>query len=409
MSASFRYQLFEVFGIEIEYMIVDRATYMPVPLASVLLTDGSGVVRNSLPKGAVTISNELASHVIELKADPPTADLAGLAADLQRVVGELNALLEPHHAILAPGGMHPLMDPRTEGALWTHGDAEIYAWYDRTFDCHRHGWFNLQSCHLNLPFATEAEFGRLHDAVILLLPLLPALAASSPFREGVYEGFLDTRIDVYANNQKRFPAITGAIIPESIRDEATYRERILAPAYAAVKPFDPDGLIESDWLNSRGAIARFDRGAIEIRLLDTQEHPAADVAICALLIAVLKRLLALGEGRLAELVARHTPEERREQLLQVAREGRHAPMQQGELAEALGLSGASATVGDFWKGVSAGGTCPAIEYILAEGALAERMLRRVGPQPSREALVGVVRDLAQAMATGRAFPGKDEA
>ena len=46
------------------------------------------------------------------------------------------------------------------------------------------------------------------------------------------------------------------------------------------------------WVNSRGATARFDRGTIEIRLLDIQECPAADLAIITLIIQVLKWLVS---------------------------------------------------------------------------------------------------------------------
>jgi hypothetical protein len=49
-------------------------------------------------------------------------------------------------------------------------------------------------------------------------------------------------------------------------------------------------------LNSRGAIARFDRGAIEIRLVDIQECPDADIAIAEWEVALLKGLV---EGRFA--------------------------------------------------------------------------------------------------------------
>ena len=38
--------------------------------------------------------------------------------------------------------------------------------------------------HVNLPFADDAQFARLHAAIRLVLPLLPALAASSPIAEG---------------------------------------------------------------------------------------------------------------------------------------------------------------------------------------------------------------------------------
>jgi len=38
-------------------------------------------------------------------------------------------------------------------------------------------------------------------------------------------------------------------------------------------------VLQNEWLNSRGAIARFERDTIEIRVLDSQETPAAELAI----------------------------------------------------------------------------------------------------------------------------------
>ena len=45
------------------------------------------------------------------------------------------------------------------------------------------------------------------------------------------------------------------------------------------------------WVNSRGAITRFDRGSIEIRIMDVQECPSADLAIITLVNETLKALV----------------------------------------------------------------------------------------------------------------------
>ena len=125
-----------------------------------------------------------------------------------------------------PTGMHPWMDPRT-AEVWTHSDSAIYRAFDRLFDCRRHGWANLQSMHINLPFADDDEFARLHAAVRLILPLIPALAASSPFADGRRMPFLDYRLEVYRTNAERVPAVTGAVIPDNARDRADYRSGVL--------------------------------------------------------------------------------------------------------------------------------------------------------------------------------------
>src|SRR5690606_28141239 len=49
---------------------------------------------------------------------------------------------------------------------------------------------------------------------------------------------------------------------------------------------------QEEWANARGAIARFSRNAIEIRLIDAQECPAADLAVTAAVIGAVKLLVS---------------------------------------------------------------------------------------------------------------------
>ena len=196
--------------------------------------------------------------------------------------------LEKDGLALLPTAMHPWMDPARETALSPLGDQEVYQIYHRLFDCHTHGWANLQSMHLNLAFAGDEEFGRLHGAVRLLLPLLPALCASSPIMDRRTTGLLDTRLEVYQSNQRRFPAITGDVIPEPIYSQSAYHAQIYGDIEKEIAPHDPERILEMPFLNSRGAIARFDRGTIEIRLMDVQECPHADLAIAEFVVACLK-------------------------------------------------------------------------------------------------------------------------
>lgn len=411
MPHTYPYHLFQAYGIEIEYSIVSTRTLLPLPIAHELLRDDSGRVQNRINLGDVSISNELAAHVIELKTSQPQQDLKAIAERFQKTVETLNARLAAFDACLAPGGMHPFMNPEMHGELWRYDDREIYEWYDKVFDCRTHGWFNLQSCHINLPFGNEEEFAILHDAIILALPLLPALAASSPYKEGEHEGTLDTRLFVYAVNQERFPEIAGHLVPERIATEEDYRKTILAPAYNRIKDLDSDGLIEPDWLNSRGAIARFDRGSIEIRIIDTQESPACDLALCAVIVSFLKKLAALDREELMRLALLRDPAERKKHFLDVARYGMDAPFGMPELSLALGLDLAKSqpSMRDFWRAIltqDVEGSNFAQAFLkgtVEQGPLAERMLRLYGPTPSREQLKDLTQALAHCLASGSRF------
>jgi gamma-glutamyl:cysteine ligase YbdK (ATP-grasp superfamily) len=406
-------KLLEGVGIELELMIVDRRTLDVRGLADRVLFAASGNESGDHDNGRISWSNELVRHVLELKTSRPEPGLAGLAADFQANVRTLLELLEPHGARLMPGGMHPWMDPRRETELWPFEHAEIYRAYDRLFDCARHGYANLQSVHLNLSFGGDEEFGRLHAAARLVLPLVPALAASSPVLEGRVAGRLDQRLEVYRTNATRVPLMTGAVIPEPLFDRAAYRAGILAPLQAAVAELEPGGLLAGEWLNARGAIARFDRDALEIRLIDAQECPRADLAVAWAVTCVIRALCAERWSSAAE--QRAFAVEGLAALLQEAiRLGPAARVGDPALAAALGWrGGARPTLGELWQALVESavlphpGTTPdllaPLQTILRRGTLSERLLRAVGPAPSRARLQVVYGELCDCLAEGRLF------
>ena len=232
-----------------------------------------------------------ALHVLELKTTTPAKCFSPLPDQFRTAIQDIGPVLESLNLRLMPTAMHPWMNPANETVLWPHENHEIYSAYDRIFDCRSHGWSNVQSVHLNLPFCGDEEFARLHAAVRMVLPILPAIAASSPIVEGKWSGKLSTRIDYYANHCRVVPSLMGDLIPEPIYDEASYRRELFEPIRRDMTPLDRDGVFELDFLNSRGAIARFDRGSIELRVMDVQEYPAADVAICAAVTEVIRSLV----------------------------------------------------------------------------------------------------------------------
>ena len=63
--------LFEGFGIELEYMIVDAETFEVKPIADRLIEAESGSIENEIERGPFAWSNELARHVIEVKTNGP--------------------------------------------------------------------------------------------------------------------------------------------------------------------------------------------------------------------------------------------------------------------------------------------------------------------------------------------------
>ncbi|MCF7560343.1 glutamate-cysteine ligase family protein [Sabulilitoribacter multivorans] len=287
-----KYHLFEVFGIELEYMLVYNSDFKVAPIVDELLRLKNNGVIDDIDNGAIAWSNELVAHVVELKTNGPTKDLNTLADAFHNNIQEINSILSSIHAQLLPTAAHPLMNPATDMELWKHSYSEVYALYNRIFNCRGHGWSNVQSTHINLPFFDDDEFEKLHAAIRIILPLIPGLCASSPILEGKNTGFKDTRLEYYKTNQKEIPEMTGLVIPEQVFSKKAYQESIFNPINKAIKPHDTEDILDHYFLNSRGAIARFDRNAIEIRLVDIQECPQADIAICVFIIEVVKLLVS---------------------------------------------------------------------------------------------------------------------
>ena len=188
------YSLFSVIGLEIEYMLVDQDTLNIQPLRDIILKDLAGKIVNEAVVGDIAISNELVMHVLELKNNGPKPITVDLALQFQQAVDQLKPILKQHNLCFMPSGAHPWMNPQKETKRWPHDNKALYEQFDKIFDCQGHGWANLQSMHVNLPFADDQEFFQLHTAIRLLLPLLPALAASTPILDSRPTGYQDTRL-----------------------------------------------------------------------------------------------------------------------------------------------------------------------------------------------------------------------
>jgi hypothetical protein len=406
--------LFEAFGIELEYMIVDRRTLAVRPIADRLLSavSPSGGPESEVELGPISWSNELAAHVVELKTTGPVPSLSGLAGQFQEHVRRIDAILEPMGARLLPTAMHPMMDPAAEATLWPHDYGPVYETFDRIFDCRGHGWSNLQSVHINLPFSGDDEFGRLHAAIRLVLPILPAIAASSPIVEGRATGLLDNRLEFYRHNCRRVPEVTGRVIPEPAFSQGDYDRLIFRPMYDAIAPLDPGGILRFEWLNARGAIARFDRSAIEIRLLDVQECPRADLAVASLVVLAVR---ALAEGRWSstrdqQMININSLEPI---LLDGIARADLATVSDASYLRCFGLPPATIAAGGLWRhlreDLRAVRPPAADEFdaewslILDRGPLARRILDAVGPGPDRPAIEAAYARLGDCLAEGRLF------
>jgi gamma-glutamyl:cysteine ligase YbdK (ATP-grasp superfamily) len=400
-----RLGLFEAYGVEIELMLVDAHTLDVKPVCDELLAAVSGEQAADMRLGDVTWSNELTLHVLEAKTSAPAPSLAGLARGFHASLAVAAPALSRLGIRFMPGAMHPWMDPHEETELWPHENTQVYQTFDRIFGCSGHGWANLQSTHLNLPFANDEEFARLHAAIRLVLPLIPGLAAGSPFQDAKAGPALDGRLVAYRSNSRKVPSVAGLVVPEPSSSHEHYEREILGRIYADLAPHDPEAVLRHEWANARGAIARFDRGAIEIRVIDAQECPTADLAVVA---AVVELVRALTNGRLAERAIDADPatEVLARVLERAITDGERAVVEERELLRLLGVRKERLPLGELWARLLDAHPpddperewTGALQTILDHGPLARRMLAVAGPAPGRAALRRVAEAMCRSLA-----------
>jgi hypothetical protein len=198
------------------------------------------------------------------------------------------------------------------------------------------------------------------------------------------------------------------VIPEPVADRTEYEREILQPMYKAISAYDQAGVLRHEWLNARGAVARFARSAIEIRLADTQECPPADIAIACAVSAAIKALYA---ERWAPLKVRDAfPTDRLSALLLRCIDGGERTMiDDPSYLRLFGYRRPGARAGQLWAHLVAEcgddvcrqpSLARALDVVLDQGPLARRILRCLEGKPLPGALEGVYRRLCDCLARG---------
>jgi hypothetical protein len=121
---------------------------------------------------------------------------------------------------------------------------------------------------------------------------LPAITASSPIYEDVMGENVDNRLNFYRLNQMEVPSVTGDVVPEYVNSLGEYKQKIIGKYSADMAAAGANKLILCrDWVNSRGVIFRFDRKALEVRVMDEQECVKSDVALSCFIRAILRGMI----------------------------------------------------------------------------------------------------------------------
>ena len=278
-------------GPEHEFSLVNEDLRV-LPIVDRVLKDFQGRIVNFVQMPHFSFGKELQLHVIEVKPNEPFASPIEFEEKMQEAVQTLHEFVNrKYEAHLLGTGMHPLLR-LDETGIWPHRDRQIYEAYSKIFNLKRHGWLNIQSYQLNLPYSNEKTGVLLHNLIANVCPYLPAVSASSPLYEGRFGEDVDNRLRFYKENQMEVPSLTGDIIPEYTVSFKAYREQVIDRYSKELATRGAERLLlGKDWVNSRGTIFRFDRKALEIRIMDEQECIKSDVALSCFIRALLRGLM----------------------------------------------------------------------------------------------------------------------
>jgi gamma-glutamyl:cysteine ligase YbdK (ATP-grasp superfamily) len=286
------YKPLEVLGPEHEFSLVNREL-QALPILDKVIKDFCGRVINFVELPNFTFGKELQLHVMEIKANAPFKSPELFEETMQNAIAALLYILENrYHAHLLGTGMHPLLRLEETG-VWPHRHRKIYQEFGRVFNLKQHGWLNIQSFHLNLPYSNEENGISLHNSLAGLCAYLPAISASSPIYEGAIGPNVDNRLFFYKVNQREVPSVTGDVVPEPVSSFDQYRKEVIGRySQDLARAGAGKTILFKEWVNSRGVIFRFDRKALEVRVMDEQECVKSDVALSCFIRATLRGLIA---------------------------------------------------------------------------------------------------------------------
>ena len=291
------YKTLEVLGPEHEFSLINEEL-KALPIVDKVIKDFHGRIVNFVEQSHFTFGKELQLHVMEIKPNMPFKSPEKFEETMHEAVLTIGDFLESKYgAYLLGTGMHPLLTLE-ETRIWPHRHRQIYQAYSKIFNLKQHGWLNIQSFQLNIPYFKEKQAILMHNILAEICAYLPAISASSPIYEGKFGAYTDNRLHFYMTNQKEVNSVTGDVIPEYIYSFKQYKKEIIEKYSTELANRGVDKcLLHKDWVNSRGAIFRFDRKAIEIRIMDEQECVKSDVALSCFIRALLRGLMK-GESNL---------------------------------------------------------------------------------------------------------------
>lgn len=178
---------------------------------------------------------------------------------------------------------------------------------------------------------------------------------------------------------------------------------------ADIAPYDPEHLLNHFFLNSRGAIARFDRGAVEIRLVDIQECPDADIAIAEWEVAILKGL-AEGEFANDSQIRALDTDALAKILLSTTHSAEKTIISDRDYLKIWGVEASEITAGELIQKITdrvknkiSSHSQALLTSMFKRGTLASALVKAVGADPDRDDFVYEYGKLAKCLAENRLY------
>ncbi len=310
---------------------------------------------------------------------------------------------------LAGQGMHPWMRA-DEAEYWPHVDIGRSQALESIFGSERHGFANQQMLGLALPFQDDAGFEALWAALRIVLPLLPAIAASSPFADGACGPVRNCRLAARRDYFDTDLDFASSLVPKHYSCREAVRAELGAPLEEALEKRGLLGTLQAGDVCGDGILADFRSGLVHIGVLDMQESLQANLAICSLVVAMVRIMIWQVDVPLAG--QRQWPSARLNEVLEPmlceAEDGvirdldylqlfkfpEHGACRAGELLQFLieeKLAEDSAIVANT----------AVLEQIVSRGSLATRCLRALPENWDEEALYELYKELVQCQVEDR--------
>jgi gamma-glutamyl:cysteine ligase YbdK (ATP-grasp superfamily) len=282
----------KVLGPEHEFSVVDK-DLKPLPIVDQIIKDWTGVFCDFVDLPKFSFGKEASLHTLEIKARKPFRSPEIFEKRMHGAVKTLLDLLDKkYNAMLLGTGMHPLLK-LDDTNLWTHSNFDLLQQLENVFNLRHHGWLNIQSFQLNLPYYKEANAVQLYNALTHISTYLPAISASSPICEGKFTHLVDSRLNFYKSKSIEIPSLTGDVIPEYVSSFKQFKTEVINRYSLDMEKagITAEKLLYVDYMNLRGIRFRFNREAIEIRVMDEQECIKSDVAFSCFIRAAVRGLI----------------------------------------------------------------------------------------------------------------------